>query len=178
MLQVMMKRMIAERKKEEREVKNKPNPVLVHQLELKRKKRNLANNKKMLLKNNQSKEETRCLAKKSSSKHCSNLESSKKKTEMKYSKLNSTIRHFLDCRSTLNNWEEKCSIRKNLSKLMPLCNTASYWRIQFSLPKSLKTLFNWLSNLILILMSLSSPQTFNTLCVSSSRTQSSWSARS
>jgi len=93
---------MAERKKEEKEVKNKHKPVLVHQLELKRKKRNLANNKKMLLKNNQSKEETRCLAKKSSSKHCSNPESSKKKTEMKYSKLNSTIRHFLDCRSTLN----------------------------------------------------------------------------
>jgi len=74
MLQVMMKKMIAERKKEEREVKNKPNPVLVHQLELKRKKRNLAINKRMLLKSNQLKEETRCLAKKSSSKRCSNRE--------------------------------------------------------------------------------------------------------
>ena len=178
MLQVMTKKMMAERKKEGKEEKNKHKPVLVHQLELKRKKRNLANNKRMLLKSNQSREETRCSAKKSSSRHCSNRESSKKKTEMKFSKLNSTILHFLDYRSSLNNWEEKCSIRRNLSKRMLLCNTASYWRIQFSLPKSLKTLFSWLSNLIRILMLLSSPQTFNTLCVSSSRTQSSWSARS
>ena len=98
----MTKKMTTERKKEEKAVKNKPKPVLVHQQELKRKKKNQANNKRMQLKSNQSKEEIRCLAKKSSSKHCSNGEFSKKKTEMKYSKLNSLTQHFRDCRSTLN----------------------------------------------------------------------------
>lgn len=68
MLQVMKTKMTTERKKDPREVKNKLKPVPVHQLESKRKKKNLANNKKMLLKSNHLKKETPCSAKKNSSK--------------------------------------------------------------------------------------------------------------